>query len=183
MAAPGSRADAIFVFAGSQERKEFGVQMWRRGDAPVLVVSVGRFDWRRYRLLGLPGDDALRLAVERVPPPERHFLVVAEGTDASVIEVPLHRFGTRNEARALAALVEGRGWKRVIVISSAFHLRRVALTVGRALRGSGVAAAYAALPAERDRYRAGLWWRSPRGIRFVLGEFLKLAIYRILLKP
>jgi len=182
-AAPGARAGAIFVFAGSHARKEFGAAAWRRGEAPVLVVSVGRFEWRRYAGLGLPGDDALRAAVQQVPPRERHFFVILEGGRAEALPVPVRRFGTRNEARALARLARDRGWNAVTVISSGFHLRRVALVVGRALRRSGIQAAYAALPDSLDPHGAARWWRTPRGARNVLSEVVKLGVYRVLLKP
>ncbi|HEV8128170.1 MAG TPA: YdcF family protein, partial [Candidatus Eisenbacteria bacterium] len=189
--------DAIFVFAGGHPRKGYAAELWRRGVAPVLIVSVGRFEWRRYAGLGLPGDAALRAAVERVPPRERHFFVVMERGSGGigvpgafapapearvdVIAVPPRRFGTRNEARALASLARGRGWRSLIVISSAFHLRRIALVVRRALAGSGVSVSYAALPFDRDSYAAGRWWRTPHGVRVVLSEVVKLGVYRLFL--
>ena len=173
----------IFVFAGNEARKELGIAAWKRGGAPVLVLSVGRFEWRRYERLGLPGDAALREAVARVPPRQRHFFVVVEGASAEVVPVPLRPFGTRNEARALAVLVRERRWRTVTVISSGFHLRRAVLVVERALRGTGAAASYAALPPGADRYAQGRWWRTPRGIRVVASEVVKLAVYRAWLKP
>jgi hypothetical protein len=180
--AAGAPADAIFVFAGNQARKEFGAASWRSGTTPVLVLSVGRFEWRRYAGLGLPGDAALREAVARVPPRERHFFVILDAGGAEIRPVRLRPFGTRNEARALESLARERGWRAITVISSAFHLRRVALVVGRALRGSGVALAYAALPAERDAYGPGQWWRAPRGVRVIASEAVKLAVYAAFLR-
>ncbi len=186
-------AEAIFVFAGGHPRKEFAAEIWRHGAAPALIVSVGRFEWRRYVSLGLPGDVALRAAVEQVPPHERHFFVVLErgrgvagvpgaiaaAPDARAEALPIRRqrFGTRNEARALASLALERGFKSLIVVSSGFHLRRVALVVRRALAGSGVRASFAALPYDRDPYAPGRWWRSPRRVRVVLSEVVKLAVY------
>ncbi len=147
------------------------------------MLSVGRFEWRRYERLGLPGDAALREAVARVPPRKRHFFLILEGERAEVVAVPLRRFGTRNEARALAGLIRERRWRTVIAISSGFHLRRAALVLVRALRGTGASASYAALPPGADRYAAGRWWRTPRGIRVVASEVVKLALYRAWLKP
>ena len=191
-------AEAIFVFAGGHPRKEFAAEIWRRGAAPVLIVSVGRFEWRRYAGLGLPGDVALRAAVEQVPPPERHFFVVVEhgrgvaGVPGSIAAAPdagaeafpirRRRFGTRNEARALASLTRERGWRSLLVISSGFHLRRVALVVRRALAGSGVRASFAAVPYDRDPYGPGRWWRSPRRVIVVLSEVVKLAVYGVFLR-
>jgi hypothetical protein len=151
-------------------------------------VSVGRFEWRRYAALGLPGDAALRAAVERVPPRERHFFVLverpaaADTAGAEVVAVPRRPFGTRNEARALAALARERGWRDIAVISSGFHMRRVALVVGRALVDTGAAPSYTALPPERDPYAPGRWWRTPRGVRLVLSEVVKLLVYTAFLR-
>lgn len=178
----GAPPDAIFVFAGSQARKECAAASWRSGAAPVLVVSVGRFEWRRYAGLGLPGDAALREAVARVPPRGRLFFVILDAGRAEIRPVRLRPFGTRNEARALGSLVRERGWRAITVISSAFHLRRVALVLGRALRGSGVALDYAALPAERDAYGPGRWWRTPHGVRVIASEAVKLGVYAAFLR-
>jgi uncharacterized SAM-binding protein YcdF (DUF218 family) len=183
-AAPGARFDAIFVFAGGQARKELGAAAWRRGDAPVLVVSVARFEWRRYALLGLPGFEALRAAVDRVPPPKRHFYVVLEPAErVAILSVAVHRFGTRNEARALFALARERGWASILAISSEFHLRRVALVLERSFQGSGVALAYAAPAPGADPHGPGRWWRTRRGIQLVLGEVVKLGTYSAFLGP
>jgi len=185
-AAPGATADAIFVFAGGQARKEHAAALWRDGRAPLLIVSVARFEWRRYSRLSLPGDEALRAAVERVPPVQRQFFVMLEGPAAPRVDirhVPVHRYGTRNEARALAALARDRGWRSLLVISSEFHLRRVALAVDRAFRGSGVAIRYGTPPAGADPQGPGRWWRSRRGIRMVISEIGKLLLYSRFLGP
>lgn len=182
--------DAIFVFAGGQARKECAADLWRvlsragahGGDGPALVVSVARFEWRRYALLGLPGTDALQEAVPLLPPRERHFFVILEPRSVEVRHVPPRRWGTRTEARALAALARERGWRSLLVISSAFHLSRVRLVVRRALRDTGVAVAYAAPARGADPHGPGRWWRSRRGIGLVASEAVKRVLY-VFLRP
>jgi hypothetical protein len=184
------RAEAIFVFAGGQARKESAAGLWRLrslarapGDPPItLIVSVARFEWRRYALLGLPGTEALHAAVELAPPRERHFFVILEDGDVEVRHVPPRRWGTRNEARALAALVRERGWRSLLVISSEFHLPRVRLVLERALRGAGVAVAYASPSRGSDPHGPGRWWRRRRGIQLVTSEVVKRFVY-VFLKP
>jgi hypothetical protein len=46
-------ADCIFVLAGKEERKAYGIKMWRFGYASQLILSVGRFEWRKFGELGL----------------------------------------------------------------------------------------------------------------------------------
>src|SRR5262245_13733886 len=66
------KADCIFVLAGRQERKVFGIQLWQQGYAPEVILSVGRFEWRRFYHLGLSGDGGLKAMVDRTPPVQRH---------------------------------------------------------------------------------------------------------------
>jgi len=176
----GEPADAIFVFAGGQARKEEAAERWRDGGAPILVVSVARYEWRRYPLLGLPGVDSLNDALERVRPRERHFFVILEEEEASIRHVPPRRWGTRNEARALAALAQERGWRSILVITSAFHLPRVRRVVGRVLRDPDVVVAYATPSPGIDPHGPERWWRSRRGIRLVASEIVKRFVYRFL---
>jgi hypothetical protein len=68
-------ADCIFVLAGKQERKTYGIKMWRFGYAPELIISVDRFEWRKFKELNLESDGGLEELVEKTPPKKRHFLV------------------------------------------------------------------------------------------------------------
>jgi uncharacterized SAM-binding protein YcdF (DUF218 family) len=180
-AGDSDRADALFALAGAQERETFAADTWRRGAARTLVLSVGRFDWRRYRSLGLPGGDALRAAVDAVPYRRRHFFVVVDAGGAQIVSVGRRRFGTRHELRCLARLAAERRWGSVVVTSSAFHLRRASLAARRIFRGSGVSIAYLAVPRDLDRYAPGTWRRTFRGVRVVASEFVKLAAYALFL--
>lgn len=182
------RADALFVLSGAQERKEFAAEIVREGWAGALVVSVGRFEWRRYGFLGLPGETALRAAVEAVPYRIRHFFVVVSAPGAregarevEVISVPPSPFGTHREMRALLPLAVARGWRSIVILSSAFHLPRTALVARRIFRGSGISLAYLAVPKERDRYGPGRWWRSLRRVRVIASEYVKRAFYALFL--
>lgn len=186
MARDGDRADALFVLAGGQERKTFAAERWRGGAAGALVLSVGRFEWRRYGRLGLPGDEALRDAVERVPHRRRHFFVVLRRSGAEavadVVRVDKRPFGTRHELRALRGLAAERGWGSLVLVSSAFHLRRVSLMARRIFRGTGVSLAYLGVPGATDRYGPATWRRTFRGVRVIASEFVKLALYAALLR-
>lgn len=180
--------DAIFVFAGGQARKECAAGLWRvlthAAAAPpiALVVSVARFEWRRYTLLELPGFDALQEAVADLPPEQRHFFVVLEPGSVEVRHVTPRRWGTRNEARALAALATEKGWRTLLVITSKFHLSRVRLVVVRVFAGTGVRVAYATPARGADPHGPGQWYRSRRGLKLVFLEQMKRVVYRVL-KP
>lgn len=85
---PPRKADCIFVLAGREERKRYGIDLWKTHWAPELILSVGRFEWRRFYALGLPGDGGLRGLVDNTPPVARHFFVCfgADGARAVLIE-------------------------------------------------------------------------------------------------
>ncbi len=165
-----SPCDAIFVLAGRHERKLHGIDLWRVGYAPELILSVGRFEWRRFHDLGLPGDGGLRKLVDSVPPVERHFFVRLWKDRAESLAVPKGRHGTLTEALAAASLLRGGEYRSLMVVSSGFHLRRVALAFGRAFRGSGTKLVFTAVPDEPPESRSEL-----------LSEFRKYLLYRLLL--
>jgi hypothetical protein len=125
---PG-KADAIFVFAGRESRKRFGVRLFREGLAPRLVLSVARFEWRGFPRLGLPSDGGLVDQVEATEPRLRHFFVDIRSDGAMCETISVGRFGTWSEVRALSALVRREGIRRLVIVSHKQHLRRCLLSL------------------------------------------------------
>jgi uncharacterized SAM-binding protein YcdF (DUF218 family) len=177
---PPEPADAVFVFAGQMERKEYGVALWREGLAPAIVLSVGRFEWRRVPLLGLPPESGLVELVERTPPPERHFFLEVDRERAAATLRPVLRFGTAGEAASLVEEAVARGWRTVLVVSTPFHLRRARLALRRLGRGAGCRFLVTAVPQERTIHPRERWWTRPASRRLVLAEAAKWLAYRVL---
>ena len=177
---PPAHADAVFVFAGEMERKEYGVALWREGLAPALVLSVGRFEWRRVPMLGLPPESGLAGLVERTPPPERHFFLEVRGADAAATLRPVLRFGTAGEAASLLEEAGARGWRSVLVVSTSFHLRRARLALERLGRGGGCRFRYVAVPQEWTAHPRDRWWARPATLPLLLAEAVKWLAYRVL---
>jgi len=117
-------ADAIFVFAGREERKQRGIELFDAGYAPRLILSVARFEWRRFDALGLWSDGGLGEMVSTIDPPDRHFFVHIQRDRASCDAIDRGPLGTLTEARALAAVIEEEGLESVLVVSSPEHLPR-----------------------------------------------------------
>jgi uncharacterized SAM-binding protein YcdF (DUF218 family) len=174
---PPRKADLIFVFAGRHERKRHGVRLWKEGFAPTLVLSVERFEWRRFVELGLPDDGGLLDLVERTPPVDRHFFVVLDRAGARAYRVPARGLGTWREAQALADLLGREGLRSVLVVSSAIHLKRAVSTLRGLARGVQFDAT--AVPDPGSVIARDGWWRLPRARRAVLREALKLFMYRV----
>lgn len=119
-------ADLLFVLAGRENRKDYGLKLFRQQLAPRIVFSVARFEIRRFSELSLPVPvDLLKLAHD-VPPPERHFFVLFEGKSVQVRHVLPRRFGTLTEIESLADWLKGYSEIHSLsIISSGSHLRRI----------------------------------------------------------
>jgi hypothetical protein len=186
--------DLIFVLAGSVNRKEYALELFRKGLAPRILFSVSRFEIRRFSQMPLPVPlDLLKLAQE-VPPPQRHYFVFFEGQKVRVEHVPPRRFGTLTEIKALARwLRESPDIRSVLAVSSDTHLRRIRMCC-RSLLGANTSAALLAapltpsehpMPATEGQQRDHLQRDEGSNITSAkddLLELFKLAIYWVLLK-
>jgi hypothetical protein len=130
-----ARADAIFALAGHKSRKVFAIQLFEKGMAPRLLLSVGRFEIRRFPELGLPPTiDLLRMA-QSIPPPQRHFFVLFENQQFTVERIRVRVLGTLSEINALADwLLAHPEISSLLVVSRGSHLRRLRMCCRRMLR-------------------------------------------------
>jgi uncharacterized SAM-binding protein YcdF (DUF218 family) len=100
------RADAIVVLAGDEGRIPEGVRLFRQHVAPRLELSVLPTDGPALTdLCGRPGIGCFRASP----------------------------YSTRGEARTFARLANRRGWDRVVIVSSRYHLRRSRMLFARCL--------------------------------------------------
>ena len=75
-------ADLIFVLAGLEARKAFGLRLLNRQLAPRILLSVGRFEIRKLPRLSLPAPINLLEIAATIPPVLRHYFVWFEGGEA-----------------------------------------------------------------------------------------------------
>lgn len=139
-------ADLIFVFAGKMDRKDYALELFHQGLAPALLVSVGRFEIRRFSQMALPVPLDLLQIAQPVPPAKRHYFVFFQNRRAAQEIVRLHVFGTLSEVRALARWFNRRPEIRsLLIVSSPAHLRRIRLCC-RALLDPSLSVTYIAAP-------------------------------------
>lgn len=98
-------------FLETSERFEGGLALFQAGKARTLVFTGARMAWRD--TAATEGDELKRIAVARGLPADR---IVVTG----------HVENTADEARATAALMQARGWKRVILVTTGWHMPRSA---------------------------------------------------------
>ena len=167
------RADAIVVLGGSGayvERTGLAAQLYREGRAPRVVLTND----------GEPGGwsverDRTVYFVERAADELQRAGVPA----AAVETLPQPVSNTYEEAQRVRAYAEHAGLHTLIVVTSAYHSRRVLWTWRRVLEGSGVTFGLrTAAPGAQTAPRA-LWWLSRRGWQDVAGEYVKLAYYQV----
>ena len=142
------KCDCIFVLAGKEERKKYGIDLWRRGYAPELILSVGRFEWRRFYSFGLPSDGGLKRLVDATPPQRRHFFVHLTQVNARAVLIDKRRLGTLTEARALAKHLRDSRIHSLMVVSSPIHMRRATLAFRHAFHASRIELNFVGLPPE-----------------------------------
>ncbi len=114
--APPAHADAVVVLSGARDlRLDPALRLIARGVAPVLAISGARQDpkWRKARRLCATGRVGSARVVCFTPRP----------------------FSTRGEARAVARLARVHGWRRVVVVTSTFHVTRARLLFHRCYGG------------------------------------------------
>jgi uncharacterized SAM-binding protein YcdF (DUF218 family) len=167
---PLQKADGIFVLAGTvAERPLEAADLYEAGYAPRILVT-----------RDTPEPAVLVAGTRGVSLPQRFELnramLLKLGVPASALIVPdrIHD-NTASEAQTLREVAVMLGWKRVIVVSSTYHLRRVSIACRRELRGTGIELVFRGTrydPAVPNR-----WWTRRNDIRWVISEVPKVLAY------
>jgi uncharacterized SAM-binding protein YcdF (DUF218 family) len=105
------KADAVVVLAGTIQRLPVGVSLVKDGYAPLLVVSLSR------------------------PTSHQQAAICDRKQTYKVLCFRADPFETRGEARAIGRLAKERGWMRIDVVTSYFHITRARVLVQRCYHG------------------------------------------------
>lgn len=143
-------ADGIVVLTGGEQRIREAIQLFSQGKARRLLISgVNRATTR---------DDVRRIS----------------GIDPILFEccidmgyAALDTIGNAEEARAWARTW---GFKRLIVVTSNYHMTRSLAELARAMPDVELVP----FPVVSKNYRAETWWVHPGTARIVVSEYLKL---------
>jgi len=164
IADPLEPSDAIVVMAGEVPFRQIeAARLFQRGLAPRVVLTRERVPaWRRkLRELGLgaPSRGDLAAAVlERLSVPQGAIKVLDEPAINTAEELAaIHRFA-----------VEER-FRRIIIVSSPDHMRRIRVIWGRAM-GTLVEVRLHPAP-EEDGFDPNHWWTSKVGAEYLFHEY------------
>lgn len=164
---PLADADALVVVAGDAPFREQAVaDLFKQGWAPRVIISrpanpasVAALLEMGVRRLDIQGES--QAALIRFGVPAAALVIVEQTAQITEDELAL----VRQEARA-------HGWRRLILVSSPEHTRRVK-TIWYWRGSGGVEAIVRASP--YGRFSRDGWWRDRRMAERVLHEYLGLA--------
>ena len=176
---PCQKSDVIFVLAGREYRKRFALRLLQENWAPILLISVGRFELRRFSNLKVPASPDLPVLAAATEPPLRHYFVTIRTGNTETRRITVRRFGTLSEIKAFAEwLREHPSIRSAIVVSSGFHLKRVRMCCHH-LVPEGTTLHFVAAP-EEGQPALGSWRWDSDGRSLILPEVAKVAMYRLL---
>lgn len=179
------RVDAIVVLAGGRGRIAVAGDLWNRyrelrgGSVPLLYFSGVGAQTTFRQIQGL-----LRPGVTRELKPEQ---VVIENESSN----------TEQNALWLVRYARERGWNRVLLVTSRYHMKRAQLIFKKVLEQDAMARNLVRAPGSpeiapigletlsvyQEPYEPGEWIWSLHGTQVTVGEYFKLFYYSRFWKP
>ena len=165
---PSKGADAIIVLSGSAAtRIPRGLELYGSGYASkVFLTDEKRSMNPKFRKF-FPTNAQLAEAI------------IAElGMEVETPVIPSLKGGatsTFDEAYDARTRAESEGWQHLILVTDAFHTRRVLHAFESVFNGSGIRLEMAAAP--NAIFREDNWWTSDQGISAYVLESIKYPVY------
>lgn len=169
VADPLRPSDAIFVLDGQTPERELEASaLYHRKLAPRIVLT---------RTRDATNDLALRLAGE-AGAQERSARVLGHlrVPPAAIVRLGTPADNTEEELRIDFDWARERGFRRVILVTSPYHTRRVRLIWGTRWETTVHAIVH---PTPYEPFDPLRWWRSRRSIEATLHELLGIAHFAI----
>jgi len=162
---PPQAADCIVVFAGGvgesgkagggyQERVKQATELYRQGYAQHLIFSSGF-------VFAFPEAEIMR------------ELAINNGVPRAAIELETHAANTHDNVVFTQRIMNARGWKRALLVSSPYHMRRALMTWRKA--GPDVAAV--ATPPSISQFYAHDRGASLEQMRGIVQEYAAIVMY------
>ncbi len=155
---PIQQADMIVVFAGSNDRIEHAIELYKKGYAPKIFLSGGRKG--NYSSAGRMKNTALKKGV----PPEAIIL----DEDA---------YSTYDNAVHTVELARRKEYKSGIIVTSPYHMLRSMWTINHVTEKSGLSLRWIPSQSTSSPFRPDSWWKDPDMKKSVIDEYGKLVGY------
>jgi uncharacterized SAM-binding protein YcdF (DUF218 family) len=158
---PAAQSDALILLGDDNyaaDRAFHAADLYRERLAPVVVAS-GRMLRQNVSIADVMEHDLESFGVPAT----------------SIVKLTHKAENTREEAVESARLIQTRGWKRVIVVTSNYHARRARFIFGRTLPSTVSLRVSAARDSEFDPSR---WWETRQGQKLFLSELAGYLVAR-----
>ncbi|HEV7969089.1 MAG TPA: YdcF family protein [Candidatus Acidoferrales bacterium] len=158
---PAAQSDALIVLGDDNyaaDRAFHAAGLYREGVAPVVVAS-GRMLRQNVSMADVMEHDLESFGVSA----------------GSIVKLTHTAQNTREEAVQAARLIQTRGWKRVIVVTSNYHARRARFIFDRILPASVSLRVSGARDSEFDPSR---WWLTYQGQKLFMSELAGYLVAR-----
>ena len=175
------QVDAIAVLAGGKGRISAAADLWYRywemahrpatpGFAPPEKIPVLYVSGMGHQANWGVFARQIRRGVLEVIGPEN---VVLEHESAN----------TEENAVWLVKYAKQSGWKKVVLITSSYHMKRSRLVLEKVLRSTATPLEIETLSIFQDPFEPGEWRSSLSGYRITLFEYLKGVYYKYMWQP
>ena len=160
---PLQPADAVIALAGGRARVRHAAHLYLKGYARWFITAD--------MPLNLPGiNHTYGQLVQRE--------AVAAGVPApQLLTLSRTAHTTYDEACMARELAQERGWRRLLVVTDAYHTRRSRLIFRHVFSGSGIDVSIQPVPAHDSENVH--WWQSVAGLHQTSSEYLKLLLLAI----
>lgn len=158
MEEPLKKVDMIVVFAGSSDRIDHAIQLYKEGYAPVLFISGGRFG--NYSSAERMRNTAIKAGV-----PEK---------DIIIDEVA---YSTYDNAVHTVELARRKEFHSGIIVTSPYHMLRSMWIVNHITEKSGFDYKWTPSQSTTSSFHPNSWWKTPDMRKQVVDEFYKLVGY------
>ena len=168
-----THADALVVLAGSStyvERTHQAAQLFKDGRAPRIILTNDnqKSGWSAEMQTNPFYVQRAASELKSHGVPEERIEIVPETVSS-----------TRDEAARVHEYAVSSGLHSILVVTSAYQVRRARWTFNQIFAGSGVSLSFSSVPPGDQTPRPLTWWLHRRGWRMVAGEYVKLAYYFI----
>lgn len=157
--------EALFVLSGDPwDRGNEAVRLYKQGLAEKIICT-GENVPRLFLIAGIqyPESQLTRMNIIAQGVPPNDVALLTKGTS------------TKEEADHILAYCIQNNIKKVAVVSTKFHTRRVQYAFGEKFRDAGIHLIIHGAPS--SAYDENYWWRSEDGLIFVNNEYIKIGYY------
>ena len=162
---PLRHVDAVYVLGGASDH---------RGEEAGAVYRAGWSD--RFLFTGAPVPKALKVeGIERTEAEQTRLVAVRNGVPDSLTVALNVGTSTYEEAGFILSDALASGCDTVMIVSSGFHLRRIAFVFRKRFREKGITVVLHG--ARNGDFEDATWWRSEEGLLMVNNEYVKLMYY------